>query len=33
MVKKIFWTDTAKFSLKIIFDYYKKNVSSLIALK
>jgi len=33
MVKQIFWTETAKMSLKIIFDYYKTNVNILIANK
>ena len=26
MVTEIFWTETAKSSLKLIFSYYKENV-------
>ena len=33
MVKKIYWTDTAKASIEIIFNYYKENVSLSIARK
>lgn len=33
MVKKIYWTDTAKASIEIIFNYYKENVSLSIAKK
>ena len=33
MVKKILWTNTAKLSLKIIFNYYKKKASINIAQK
>ncbi len=33
MVNKIFWTDTARASLKIIFNYYKEHVSISLAQK
>ena len=33
MVKKILWTNTAKASLRIIYAYYKKNISINIAKK
>ncbi len=33
MVRKILWTDTAKMSLKLIFDYHKKNTNSSVANK
>ncbi|MEN8120017.1 MAG: type II toxin-antitoxin system RelE/ParE family toxin [Bacteroidota bacterium] len=33
MVKKIYWTDTAKASIEIIFNYYKEHVSLSIAKK
>jgi len=33
MVSEIFWTDTAKLSVKIIFNYYRKNVNILFAEK
>ena len=33
MVIKIIWTETAKSSLKIIFDYYKENASVFVARK
>ena len=31
MVREIFWTDIAKLSVKIIFNYYKENVDIIIA--
>ena len=33
MVRKILWTDTAKMSLKLIFNYHKKNTNSSVAHK